>query len=151
MKNPELTIYHRRLPHWRYDKSIYFVTWRLHRRQKPLTPAERDMVKSAIEYFEGSRYDLYAYVVMDDHVHILFNPKDKRRVQDIVYSWKSFTANKMQRETGRQGAIWQDEYFDRIVRSESEFLEKANYILNNPRKRWSDVKEYQWVGLGRSD
>ena len=147
MKNPELEIYRRRLPHWRFEGSVSFVTWRLHHNQKILSPKERELVLSAIKHFENVRYQLYAFVVMDNHVHVIVQPYENNRMQDITYSWKSFTAHKLQREYGRVGAMWQDESFDRIIRSEAEFLEKVNYILNNPRKKWPEVVDYPWVGL----
>jgi hypothetical protein len=41
----------------------------------------------------------------------------------------------------------QDEYSDRVIRSEKEFLEKINYIADNPIK--ADLSEgygdYQWL------
>ncbi len=150
MKNPELTIYYRRLPHWRLEGQVYFVTWRLHVTQKTLTSKERNLVRSALSHFEGERYSLFAYVVMDDHVHVLFSPLEGNELKSIIHSWKSFTGHRLCREFGRPSPVWQDESFDRIVRNEAEFLEKGNYILSNPRKRWPDMEDYPWVGLGKS-
>ena len=138
-------IYKRRLPHWRLTGATYFVTWRIHPEQDILQPVERAVVQSAILHFNNTRYDLYGYVVMDDHVHVLFAPLEGFKVQRIVHSWKSYTANKLQRRFYRMGKVWLDEYFDRIIRNERDFLEKANYIENNPMKRWSDQDNYQWV------
>src|SRR5262249_6646048 len=115
--------------------------------QHELTPDERAVVVSALQHFDGQRYELSAYVVMNDHVHVLVSPLGKYRLQDIMHSWKSYTASRLQREYGRYNSVWQDEYFDRIVRDEEEFLEKAQYILNNPRQRWPDIEEYPWVGV----
>jgi len=150
-KNPELTSYRRRLPHWRLEGSTYFVTWRLHPNQRPLSPEERDVVASAIRHFEKVKCELFVFVVMDDHCHVLFIPIGDHQLKDIVYSWKSYSAYRIQREFKHVGAIWQDESFDRIVRNEAEFLEKGNYILNNPRKRWPEIEDYPWVGLGRDN
>jgi hypothetical protein len=50
----------------------------------------------------------------------------------------------MQRRHGRFGRIWQDEYFDRIVRDEKEFMQKLDYIVNNPWKRWPNIQDYPW-------
>ena len=145
--NLSITTYRRRLPHWRMTGATYFVTWRLHKDLPELRPEERDAVVSALEHFHGQRYALSAYVVMDDHVHVLVTPSGDHKLADIVHSWKSFTAWRLQREYGRTGSVWQEEYFDRIVRDEMEFLEKAEYILNNPVKRWPDEQEYKWVGF----
>ena len=54
------------------EGATYFVTWRLHPNQPLLQPEERTLVQTAILYFEGIRYHITAYVVMDDHVHVLF-------------------------------------------------------------------------------
>jgi hypothetical protein len=51
----------------------------------------------------------------------------------------------MQDEHKRFGRVWQNEYFDRIMRDDQEFAQKAEYIVGNRRKRWPEVQEYPWV------
>lgn len=138
--------YRRKLPHWRQDQVTYFVTWRLARGQQELDSDERDWVLTAMRRFEGERYELPAYVVMDDHVHALLTPFAGYELEKIMHSWKSFTARQMQRGGKRFGRVWQDEYFDRIVRDDSEFQQKLDYIIRNPWKRWPDIQNYVWVG-----
>jgi hypothetical protein len=41
---PELDISKRRLPHWNYQNSIYFVTWRLNKNQNDLISEERTLI-----------------------------------------------------------------------------------------------------------
>jgi putative transposase len=147
MTKEDLVIYRRRLPHWRLEGAVYFVTWRLAPTQAGLTPRERDELMSVLKHFDGNRYELYAGVVMSDHVHVLVKSLGNQRLQEIIHSWKSFTAHKFQRDYGRKTPIWQDEYLDRIVRDEKEFLDKAQYIINNPAKRWPEVEEYHWVWI----
>ena len=146
MKKGELIIYKRRLPHLRLEGSVYFITWRLHPSQSELNSEDRDIITRAVKHFDGDRYDLLAYVVMHDHVHVLVKPAEKCGLAQLVHSWKSFTANRLQHQCNRRKCVWQDEYFDRIVRDEAELLEKAQYIINNPFKVWPDIEEYQWVG-----
>ncbi len=144
-KKDEVIIHRRRLPHWRMVGATYFVTWRLHEKQSELTPDERETVASALKHFDGDRYDLFAYVVMPDHVHVLVRPLDKYPLQDLVHSWKSYTAYRLQRDFKKFDRIWQDEYMDRIIRDDKELYEKAQYILNNPLKRWPDLTKYPWA------
>jgi REP element-mobilizing transposase RayT len=132
------------------EGATYFVTWRLAASQPVLTGDERTVVADSIKYFAGTRYDLFAFVVMDDHVHAIVTPLEEVSLQEIVHSWKSFSANRFQRDFRRHGTIWQDECFDRIIRDERELLEKANYILGNPARRWPELEEYEWVGCGSS-
>ena len=138
--------FRRRLPHWRVDAATYFVTWRLQRTQSDLTPDERTLVVAALGHGDRLRYRLIAYVTMNDHVHVVVRPLDGFKLSNILHSWKSFTANKLQRVHGRQGRIWQDESYDRVVRDEQELVQEINYILNNPGRRWSECGNYPWVG-----
>lgn len=139
--------YRRRLPHFRLEGATYFVTWRLSPGQCDLTPDERSLVQSAIRHFEAQRYHLLAWVVMNDHCHVLVQPFDDWTLERILHTWKSFTTNRLQRAYERLRCVWQDESFDRIVRDEEEFFEKMHYLLNNPMKRWPELKHYEWVGV----
>ncbi|HEY3319811.1 MAG TPA: PfkB family carbohydrate kinase [Planctomycetota bacterium] len=139
--------YWRRLPHWRLEGAYYFVNWRLRSDQAELSPHERSLVVSALMHFNSQRYTLIAYVIMGDHVHVIVQPTKAHTLESIVQSWKSYTANRMQHESGRQGAVWEHEYYDRILRNDSEFYEKLDYIQNNPFKRWPELTEYQWMAF----
>jgi putative transposase len=143
----DLLIYRRRLPHWRLEGSVYFVTWRLASSQGELTNEERGVVMAALKHFEGSRYELYASVVMHDHVHALVKPLGNQSLQKLVHSWKSFTAHKFRCDYGRNFPIWQDEYLDRIVRDKEEFLDKVQYVLNNSLKTWPELEDYPWAWM----
>lgn len=82
---------------------------------------------------------------MPNHIHVLVEPLEDYKLHGIMHSWKSFTSHSLQRQFGRKGSIWLDEYYDRIVRDEQEFFEKAQYILNNPVKVWPEIEDYAWV------
>ncbi|HTY22567.1 MAG TPA: transposase [Desulfomonilaceae bacterium] len=148
MKTPELTIYWKKLPHWRMSGAIYFVTWRLAEHQPILAPEERTIVMNGVRHFENQRYALQAHVVMDDHVHVILLPFEGFSLHRIVHSWKSVTAKRLVKESGRTAPVWQREYFDRIVRDEDELMQKAQYITANPWNRWPYLEEYPWVGFG---
>ena len=137
----------RRLPPIRVREGTYFVTWRLHRAQPWLIAAERTWIVDAVRHFDGERYELLAFVVMNDHVHVIAAPREPHRLKHIVRSWKSYTANRLQHTPSRSGTgrIWQEEYFDRVLRNGDEAQEKIQYILKNPWKRWPDTEDYQWV------
>jgi REP element-mobilizing transposase RayT len=139
-------MYRKSLPHWRADHATYFCTWRVHANRGDLSAVERDVVCGALRHFDGARYALHGFVVMNDHVHVLLTPTDGFALGKILHSWKSFTAHAIQRSSVRGGSVWQAEYFDRIVRDESDFLAIAHYIASNPRKRWPASDEpYPWL------
>jgi REP element-mobilizing transposase RayT len=145
--NSELTVYRRHLPHWRLDGSVYFVTWSLNKGQSDLLPAERDLIQRVLLHFNVARYIIIAYVVMNDHVHVLVLLSEGWQLEKIIQSWKRHSSAEMLRQFGRTAPVWKREYMDRIVRDEKEFLEKANYILTNPVRRWTEAVEYRWVGF----
>jgi len=145
MQNDRFRIYRHRLPHWRLGGATYFVTWRLTQRQPSLDPVERGLVCEALRHFDGERYRLDAFVVMDDHVHTLAQPTPGHSLEAIVHTWKSYSAHELCRAGRGAAHVWQDEYFDRIVRSDQEFDEKMRYIVSNPWKRWPALDSYRWV------
>jgi putative transposase len=61
------------------------------------------------------------------------------------------SAREINRARGFKGTLWQDERFDRIVRDYNDYLEKWNYIRNNPVKSGlcQDLEEYPSLGARR--
>jgi REP element-mobilizing transposase RayT len=98
-------------------------------------PKNADIVHGALRFFDGQRYILDDYVVMPNHVHILVKPLVGHGLADILHSWKSFTANRINRQMGRAGQFWQHESYDHIVRNESAMQAIRRYIRENPGKR----------------
>jgi putative transposase len=141
----------RNLPHWQLPGSVYFITWRC-LTGKVLNPEERTFTLKAIRHWHGTKWQLYSAVVMPDHVHALAQPLSQPsggtfNLAEIIHSIKRFSALKINRGRGVQGSLWQDERFDRIVRDEAEFLEKWQYIRNNPVKAAlaAEPEDYPWL------
>ena len=101
------------------------------------------VLADALNHFDRERYDLAAWCVMPNHVHVLVRPLFAYTLQEILHSWKSFTAKKCLELVGRTGAFWQEEYFDRIVRDEAEFERFVGYIAANPVD--AGLKDWAWV------
>ena len=77
------------------------------------------IVEDAFLVFDGERYRLHAWTIMPNHVHVLFTVLPGKSLSAIVSSWKRFTARKANSDIGRTGAFWQDDYWDRFIRSEA--------------------------------
>jgi putative transposase len=60
---------------------------------------------------------------------------------------KSASAHVMNRKAGNHGVIWQEESFDRILRSSENLDAKIAYILENPVRGGlaNDWWEYKWI------
>jgi REP-associated tyrosine transposase len=76
-------------------------------------------------------YDLHAYVVMANHVHVLLTPKIAvRRLTKALKGATARAANEILNRTCEY--FWQDESFDHWVRSEAQFAKIKEYIERNP-------------------
>lgn len=94
----------------------------------------REIVSGALFHFNGSRYDLDCFVIMPNHVHVLFHPHGECLLEDILQTWKRFTSREINKLRGKDGSLWQREYWDRLIRTEKQFHWTQNYIGKNPEK-----------------
>jgi putative DNA methylase len=101
-------------------------------------------VQDALLYFDGERYQMHAWVVMPNHVHVLFTPIDNWRLDRILHSWKSFTAKQANRILGRKGIFWQREYYDRYIRNAKHYDRVVAYIEHNPVEARLCAREQDW-------
>ena len=97
-------------------------------------PANGKIVADALRHFDGERYELASFVVMPNHVHVLFRPLEDHALADILKSWKGFTARESNKRLGKKGSLWQDEYWDRLIRNERHFFKVMEYVRENPVK-----------------
>jgi REP element-mobilizing transposase RayT len=125
-------------------------------------PAVADVVAGAIQYAAAKLdlYELHAWVVMSNHVHMLIDPKASlSRINQAV---KNFSAREANRILGHKGlAFWANESYDHWVRSLREFENIIRYIEENPvcaglvaspqQWRWSSAKAGQEARLTESD
>ena len=98
-------------------------------------PAHKKLLEDALQHFDGARYDLNEYAVAANHVHVLVTPRDGYELSDILHSWKSFTANKINEAEGLSGVFWQKESFDHIVRNEKSLNQFRNYIRDHDKNQ----------------
>ena len=142
--------YRRNLPHIQELSGTYFVTFRT-KGDLFLPPSARSIALRHSLYEDGKRVELHAVVIMPSHVHLLFTPLENDRAQpfslaEIMKGIKGSSAYNINRRLGRRGQLWQDESFDRIMRSR-EFEFKFDYICANPVDAGLCQKpeEYRWL------
>lgn len=97
----------------------------------------RAIVEKALHFYDTKRYELIAYVVMPNHVHLLVRMLEQHEVLNTIYNIKNFTAKEINKTLGTYGKIWQSESFDRIIRNEDHLKRVIHYIVrNSPRLVW---------------
>ena len=97
-------------------------------------PENAAIVGDALRHFDGERYTLHAAVVMPNHVHVLVELAEGEDLSKVLHSWKSFTAKKLNEKTKETGQVWQEEYFDRLIRNQDHFNATRRYIGANPSR-----------------
>ena len=119
-------------------------------------PIARLLVASLRRGVLLGHYELGAYAIMANHVHVLLLPKvpPSRLLQSV----KGATARQANLILGRTGeTFWQAESYDHWVRNESEWRRIAGYIENNPVKaglvsgRPLGPEDYRWSSAAEPD
>ena len=130
-------------------------------------PGIANMVQGSLLAFDSTRYRLLAWVVMPNHLHVLFEPMAGWTVAKIVASWKKFTARKIciaipgtpisrlaagkapvidPRDSGEapHAPVWHREYWDRYIRDRRHFDQAVEYIHLNPVKAGLAAAAQSW-------
>jgi len=107
------------------------------------------IVVDSILFGVPRRYDLFAFVVMPNHVHVLLLPH--LPLEKITQGIKGFTSRAINLLQGQQGrALWLDESFDHWVRNQDEFLRIIGYIELNPVKAGFCKTPEHWASSSAS-
>jgi putative transposase len=108
------------------------------------------LVQASIHYgaHQLKYYDLHAYVIMSNHVHLLVLPREApSRFLQTLKGYTAREANRLLERTGQP--FWQSESFDHWVRDEKQGKRIKAYIENNPVKAGlvTEAKDYLWSSV----
>jgi len=106
-------------------------------------PAIAELTEGALRFFDGKRYDLAAWVVMPNHLHVLVEIWDVP-MGEAIKSWKDFVCKQANKLLKRQGAFWEREYLDTVIENEEHRQTAVHYIENNPTKARLVLDPKQW-------
>ena len=80
---------------------------------------------------DGQQYDLLAWVIMPNHVHVLVRIEEEDALVRIVQTWKSVSAHRINSLLSRKGVLWMRDYHDRYMRSPEHLSQAFRYIREN--------------------
>jgi putative transposase len=110
-------------------------------------PEVAKLVADALRFFDGERYDLHAWVVMPNHVHVVVHPEPPHTLSSILKSWKTYTAVHGNRILNRVGQpFWQNESYDHSCRDQDDHGRCSQYTLRNPAVAGlcADPRDWPW-------
>jgi putative transposase len=91
------------------------------------------IVKEAIHHRDKVQYELHAYTIMSNHVHMVITLIGDLPLDRVLQQMKSYTAVACNKLLGRHGDFWLHEGYDHVVRK-GRFGNVIRYVLNNPIK-----------------
>lgn len=73
-----------------------------------------------------------AWVLMPDHLHWLFQLQERLTLAQAIKQLKARSAIRINGLLGRQGPVWQRDYYDHAIRRDEDLRAVARYIIANP-------------------
>jgi len=154
---------------------FHFITTSCYQRRPLLdTPGSRDLFLEVLEQIrQRHRFVVVGYVVMPEHVHLLFSEPDCGNPSLMLAALKQNFSHRLLRELRAQagvriealwrtpvaeGHVWQRRFYDFVVFREKKRLEKLRYMHSNPVRRglvprpeewrWSSFRHYAYGEAG---
>jgi putative transposase len=132
----------------RSNEFAYFVSTQTAGR-KPFFRHDRwaRLMFATINHYTGTGYQLHAFVIMPDHLHLLITPVEsaEKSVQ-LIKGGFSFRAK---RDLEWNGEIWQPGFTDHRIRDEEDWKRHLECIRSNPleAKLVEDIALYEFMGF----
>ena len=141
----------RRLERVWIDRPIYFITTCTFHRRAIL--ASREVAEILIDEWRNAYnrhgWAIGRYVIMPDHVHFFCSAElDAKALPIFMQAWKQWTSKRMVRELGVAGKVWQEEFFDHVLRSSESYSHKWDYVKENPVRAGLVKGSHEWSWQG---
>ena len=120
----------------RYSEEgrVYFVTMVTNNRARcflDLYLSRKTIQQLSLLHREERLYS-YAWVIMPDHIHWLFQLGEGESLAKVINLFKGRTARILNRYMNRKGKFWQAAYHDHALRKDEDIKQIARYIIANP-------------------
>ena len=119
-------------PHGTY--FVTFSTWQ-RRRLFVVESYVRLFLKTLYNYRRQGRFELHAFVLMPEHVHLLLTPAPGVTLERSIQFIKGGYSHALGVELSRRGDVWQRGFTDHRIRDSADFDVHRGYIHENPVKR----------------
>ena len=141
----------RRLERVWIDWPIYFITTCTFHRRAIL--ASREVAVILIDEWRNAHnrhgWAIGRYVIMPDHVHFFCSAElGTKALPTFMQRWKEWTSKRMMRELKLSGTVWQEEFFDHVLRSSESYSQKWDYVKENPVRAGLVKRSDEWPWQG---
>jgi putative transposase len=117
------------------DRPLYFITTCTSKRRSIL--ASREVATILVDEWQNARerhgWAVGRYVIMPDHVHFFCSSEmDAKPLPRFIQAWKQWTSKRIGSELHIAAPLWQEEFFDHVLRSSESYSRKWEYVRENP-------------------
>lgn len=130
-----------------FDGALYHVFHRGNNREYIFGNDKHKafFLKEIKEYQKKFDYELLAYVIMDNHYHLIVRTI-KSSISEIMFNINNVMGKYLNRELNRTGHIFEERYNCKIIDSDSYLVWLLRYIHRNPIRAniCSDLNQYKW-------
>ena len=138
-----------------YENPVYHIISRGNNRQTVFKDhADKEsMLDSISRYRLKYSFKIYAFVLMDNHFHLIIETKPTHNISRVMQGILLSYSNKFRYKYHYVGHVWQGRFLSKVIQSEQQFINNAEYIHNNPVRAdlvqerceylWSSARYYQ--------
>lgn len=151
MKFKNFSIWKKKLPHWRADEVTYYLTFR-YRRELDLK--EQQLLFSALLSTDQKKWDLLLLATFPECTEMIVQVSNYEKegqepeLSKIIEPIKAKVARKIMSLTEERYSPFYLESYDRIIRDESEYIERIQKILSSTQIFITSlVQEYPFLWI----
>ena len=125
------------LKHYHEKNNLYFITTIIENRRIIFKDEFAcDLFVNLLTYYKFScDYNIKAFVIMPDHVHLIIQPIGKYNISEIVKKIKGSFSRYYNKQNKTSGTVFQKGFYDSIIKTEEQLYKTIEYIHYNPVKK----------------
>jgi len=138
-----------RVRHGQDDWLSYHITTRILEGQFFLMrPSDKRVILAGLEFYrKRGDCELYGFVIMNNHIHVIIQPAQGITLARIVNGLKTWTSRRNSAKCG--SGLWERRYDDNRINSQKELRSVLQYIHNNPVRAGivTEPQAYPWSSI----
>ena len=115
-------------------ERFYFITTSCFNKQRLFVTKEIvQTIFDTIEWLEKEKHiECYFVIIMPDHFHLVFQLLNKKTLSEVMKSLKGFSGTKIKKIKTLDTPVWQNQFYDHLIKDEEELFEFVEYCFYNP-------------------
>ena len=95
-------------------------------------PKAADSLLGILEHGNGRDYALHCLAIMPNHLHVIVQFAESDKLRPALEQWKRISSHRINRVFGRNGQVWTNGSYTRIIRTRDEYARQVSYVVANP-------------------